>query len=169
MLAVEDQNLVDYTMPWRNMNYDALEYKKQIKVIKRHNQEQKQLMTPAEKMCGLRKEDRLNPAYQKMDEETANIANVMIGGRRIVAKKEEYQDDYDMCDGLKGIIEDSINEGKIEGKIEGESRERARGIQLMVESCQELGASIEAAITQLMTKYQLSRQNAGDFVKQYWR
>ena len=240
VLAVEDQNLVDYTMPWRNMNYDALEYKKQIKVIKRRNQEQKQLLTSAEKMCGLRKEDRLNPTYtlclyhgkekwtgprclkdmmdfgedgeeweqlfsdyqmhlvclnemedfsayqsplkelfaliavksdrkklkklilenpvyRSMDEETANIANVMIGGKRIVAKKEEYQDDYDMCDGLKGIIEDSINE------------ERARGIQLMVESCQDLGASIEAAITQLMTKYELSQKAAGDCAKQYWR
>ena len=63
VLAVEDQNLVDYTMPWRNMNYDALEYKKQIKMIKRYNQSQNLLKTSEEKMCGLRSEDRLAPTY----------------------------------------------------------------------------------------------------------
>ncbi len=252
VLAVEDQNLVDYTMPWRNMNYDSLEYKKQIKMIKRYNQSQNLLRTSEERMCGLRSEDRLaptytlclyhgkerwtgprslkdmmnfgeageeweqlfsdykmhlvclneiedfsvyqsplkelfaliaakgdrtklkkliqeDPAYQNMDEETAKIANVMIGGKRIVAKMKEYQEEfeeeYDMCDGLKGIIEDSKNEGKIEGKNE----ERKVGIQYLVECCQEVGGSVEAAISQLVTKYKLSREFAGDCVKQYWR
>ena len=256
VLAVEDQNLVDYTMPWRNMNYDNLEYKKQIKMLKRYNQSQNLLETSAERMCGLRAEDRLNPtytlclyhgkekwtgprslkdmmnfgesgeeweqlfsdykmhlvclneiedfsvyqsplkelfaliaakndrtklkkliqedpAYQNLDEETANIANVMIGGKKIVAKmkeyQEEYEEEYDMCDGLKGIIEDSKNEGKIEGKIEGKNEERKAGIQYLVECCQEIGGSVEAAISQLVTKYKLSQEAAGACVREYWR
>ena len=64
--AVEDQNLVDYTMPWRNMNYDALEYKKQIKMIKRYNRSQNLLKTSAERMCGLRSEDCLAPTYERI-------------------------------------------------------------------------------------------------------
>ena len=95
----------------------------------------------------------------------SDIANVMIGDKRIVAKmkeyQEEYEEEYDMCDGLKGIIEDSKNEGKDE--------ERKVGIQFLVESCQEIGGSVEAAISQLVSKYKLSLESAGDCVKQYWR
>ena len=102
-----------------------------------------------------------DPAYQNMDEETAKIANVMIGGKKIVAKmkeyQEEYEEEYDMCDGLKGIIEDSKNE------------ERKAGIQYLVECCQEIGGSVEAAISQLVTKYKLSQEAAGACVREYWR
>ncbi len=83
--------------------------------------------------------------------------------------QEEYEEEYDMCDGLKGIIEDSKNEGKIEGKIEGKNEERKVGIQYLVECCQEIGGSVETAISQLVTKYKLSRESAGDCVRQYWR
>ena len=86
-----------------------------------------------------------------------------------MAKMEEYQGDYDMCDGLKGIIEDSKNEGKLEGKLEGKNEERTVGIQVLVESCQELGASLEAAIMQLVTKYKLPQETAKTCVRQYWR
>ena len=34
ILAVEEQNSIDYTMPWRCMNYDALEYGRQVKDIR---------------------------------------------------------------------------------------------------------------------------------------
>ena len=79
--------------------------------------------------------------------------------------QEEFEEEYDMCDGLKGIIEDSKNEGKIEGKNE----ERKVGMQYLVECCQEFGGSVETAISQLIAKYKLSQESAGDCVKQYWR
>ena len=44
ILAIEHQSSVDYTMAWRHMYYDALEYKRQIKEIetsKKDNQPQK--------------------------------------------------------------------------------------------------------------------------------
>ena len=34
VLAVEGQNEINYIMPWRHMNYDALEYEKQIRALK---------------------------------------------------------------------------------------------------------------------------------------
>ena len=63
ILAIENQNEVDFTMPWRHMNYDCLEYGKQLRTIKRKNQQANLLVSGAEKLCGLRQEDRLAPVF----------------------------------------------------------------------------------------------------------
>lgn len=63
ILALENQNYVDYTMPYRCMEYDALEYGKQLKEQKRKNKEKRRLLTIAEKLCGFCKKDRLVPVY----------------------------------------------------------------------------------------------------------
>lgn len=70
MLAVENQNHVDYAMPFRCMEYDVAEYRKQLQSLKRQNRllarQQKPLKfwnNAAERLCGVRKEDRLSPVY----------------------------------------------------------------------------------------------------------
>ena len=114
----------------------------------------------------LRKLIEENPeSYENMDEATANVANTIVGGEVVMAKKEQKYDPEEMCTGLRGIIEDSKNTGK----IEGEREERARGLQVLVESCQEFGATIEAVIAKVVSKYQLSEENARACVKNYWK
>ena len=95
--------------------------------------------------------------YENMDEETANVANTIVGGEVVMAKREQKYDPEEMCTGLRGIIEDSKNE------------ERARGLQALVESCQEFGATIEAVIAKVVSKYQLSEENASACVRNYWK
>lgn len=63
VLALENQNSVDYTLPYRCMQYDSLEYGKQLEELKRSNREEKCLQTPAEWLCGLTARDRLTPVY----------------------------------------------------------------------------------------------------------
>ncbi len=63
ILAIENQLSEDYTMPWRHMNYDTLEYGAQIKEIKSQNKKEKRLKSGEEFLCGLTKEDRLDPVY----------------------------------------------------------------------------------------------------------
>lgn len=63
ILAVENQNLVDYAMPFRCMQYDTMEYGKQTEELKKRNRQSNMLETPAEKMCGMRKQDKLIPVY----------------------------------------------------------------------------------------------------------
>ncbi len=63
VLAIENQNLTDYTMPWRHMNYDVLEYGRQIKEIKKKNKDNKKLHIPAERLSGLTEKDRLVPTF----------------------------------------------------------------------------------------------------------
>lgn len=62
ILAVENQEKVDYTMPYRCMEYDVMEYGKQLGVLrKRNRQENPKNIT--EKIGGIKKTDRLVPVY----------------------------------------------------------------------------------------------------------
>lgn len=62
-LALENQNLVDYTMPLRCMEYDALEYLRQLAELKKKNGEKSGFKTAEERLCKMRKSDRLIPVY----------------------------------------------------------------------------------------------------------
>lgn len=63
ILAVEEQSLVDYTMPWRCMNYDVLEYGRQVKDRRRENEMRGNYGSESERLCRFRKTDRLAPVY----------------------------------------------------------------------------------------------------------
>ena len=63
ILAAENQDQVDYAFPWRGMNYDGLQYEEQIRRLRRENRREGRLGSSAERMCGLRREDRLVPVF----------------------------------------------------------------------------------------------------------
>ena len=63
ILAVENQNLVDYTMPFRCMQYDSMEYGQQIARLRRKNEREADYASAAERFCGIKKSDRLTPVY----------------------------------------------------------------------------------------------------------
>ena len=61
ILAMEAQELVDYSMPLRCMNYDVQEYLRQLRWLQSRTEQVKIYETPAERLCRLRKGDRLFP------------------------------------------------------------------------------------------------------------
>lgn len=63
ILALENQNLVDYAMPFRCMQYDTQEYKQQIDSIRRQNDKAQNYTTSAERLCRIKRTDRLLPVY----------------------------------------------------------------------------------------------------------
>lgn len=63
ILALENQANIDYTLPYRCMQYDALEYGRQLQKLKKNNKILKNLSTPAEHLCGITRRDRLAPVY----------------------------------------------------------------------------------------------------------
>lgn len=63
ILAVENQQMVDYTMPYRCMEYDVMEYGKQIDILRKRNRQGRHSNNIAEKIGGIKKEDRLTPVY----------------------------------------------------------------------------------------------------------
>ena len=91
LIGVENQDMVHYAMPFRCMEYDVLEYKKQLKRIKedyRKVRERKNEMgngAAAEFLSGMRKEDRLSPV----------ITIVFYHG----------EDEYDGCRNLHDMLD----------------------------------------------------------------
>ena len=59
VVGTEIQSYVDYSMPVRGMDYDAVEYKRQISIIKNRRKSKKATKLS---MSPLAKEDRLIPA-----------------------------------------------------------------------------------------------------------
>ena len=62
ILAVENQEKVDYTMPYRCMEYDVMEYGKQLDILRKRNQ-QEHPKNITEKISGIKKTGRLAPVY----------------------------------------------------------------------------------------------------------
>ncbi|MBO4980605.1 MAG: Rpn family recombination-promoting nuclease/putative transposase [Lachnospiraceae bacterium] len=63
VLALENQNLVDYAMPFRCMQYDAMEYGRQLADIRRRNEKEGCYANAAERLCRVTRNDRLIPVY----------------------------------------------------------------------------------------------------------
>lgn len=63
IFALENQSVVDYTMPLRCMEYDFLDYQEQLNNLKETYKIKKETLRGPEKLCGIRKRDRLLPVY----------------------------------------------------------------------------------------------------------
>lgn len=63
IFSLENQSFVDYTMPLRCMEYDFLEYVEQLNKLRESHKIANTVLRGAEKLCGIRKEDRLLPVY----------------------------------------------------------------------------------------------------------
>lgn len=63
ILAVENQANIDYTMPYRCLQYDVMEYGKQLRERKNANRAGNLLTTSPERLCGITKTDKIAPVY----------------------------------------------------------------------------------------------------------
>lgn len=63
IFALENQSVVDYTMPLRCMEYDFLDYQEQLNNLKETYKIKKETLRGPEKLCGIKKKDRLLPVY----------------------------------------------------------------------------------------------------------
>lgn len=61
IIGIENQELIDYSMPLRNMSYDIGEYEKQAGKIRREVRKSNKKVSGDEYLYGFRKEDRLHP------------------------------------------------------------------------------------------------------------
>lgn len=63
ILALENQELIDYAMPFRCMQYDVMKYGKQLDILRKENQRKGKLKTLPELNCKLKRTDRIVPVY----------------------------------------------------------------------------------------------------------
>jgi len=99
-----------------------------------------------------------DPAYQSMDKETAQTLGVLMGINKFKENEETYKTEegnYDMCQAIRELMEDSRlegeKEGKKEGKKEGIAHERIEIIENIMklskcslrEACKVAGKTLE--------------------------
>lgn len=55
ILAIENQHYIDYSMPFRSMQYDVLEYQNQLEELKSRNEAEGIFATANERLCKVKK------------------------------------------------------------------------------------------------------------------
>ena len=70
--------------------------------------------------AGLRRLLEKEPAYKKMDEETAKTVSVLMGVKAFMENRERYKEGagYNMCQAIREMMEDSRLEGEKAGRME---------------------------------------------------
>ncbi len=176
--AIENQNDIDYAMPWRIMRYDQMEYGRQIRDIisSRRAALQKQGRSGGNWIRRLRQDkDGLRElwggeAFSHLDLETAQTMAVMTDSTDLLKKLEITEEGgCNMCLAVEemrrdwmaeGKIEGKI-EGRIEGKIEGKAEGKAEGIIAMG---MEYGLSEDAILEKLQNILDISLQTAMEYL-----
>ena len=87
---------------------------------------------------------------------------------RLLELKENVQNEdggINMC----GAVDQMIAEGMEIGMERGLAQGTERGIKNLIEVCQELGTSYDNVQFQVEMKYNLNQEEAGKYMKQYWK
>ena len=252
VVGTEIQSYVDYSMPVRGMDYDAVEYKRQISIIKNRRKSKKATKLS---MSPLAKEDRLIPAitlvlymgeepwdaaknlhglldfsevperfktyipdYQihvldvchtpddrllefpkdiatmfltikyrdnlptlkkvlktipeieNIEEDTYDVMWNFLDKRMLELKENVQNEDggINMCGAVDQMIAEGMERGLAQG-MERVAQEKVWGIRNMIEVCQELGGTYDNTQFQVEMRYHLSQEEAGKYMKQYWK
>ena len=85
-----------------------------------------------------------NPAYRRMDEETARTIGVLMGIKNFGENEERFktEEGYDMCQAIREMMEDSRQEGETLGEIKGSA---SQIIEIIDNIRKELHCSLEKA------------------------
>lgn len=99
--------------------------------------------------------------FRHLDEETYQVLQEFLQSERILKqeiKKEEGEEQIDMCKALEDLYQDGIEQG-IESGIE-------RGA---VETYQEMGVSKEEVVERIQNRFSLLTKEAEAVVEKYWK
>lgn len=101
-------------------------------------------------------------AYSRIDSETKEILEVIANVKIPEEFKlmEEGEERYDMCKAFEDM--------RLEGYEEGIEKGLIKGIQALIQTCKELGASRETIIEKCMEKFELTGEKAEAYVKEYY-
>lgn len=104
--------------------------------------------------------------YQEMEESAYDVAVAFSGAEELVDIKKNYKKErnVNMCQALKEMLQDERDEGRVEGRIEG----RKEVMELLIQTCEELGLSREATSNKIKTKFMLSDEETEDYLSKYW-
>jgi hypothetical protein len=102
IVGVESQEHKDYAYPVRNMIYDAGEYEKQLRRIRKHVRKNRAGASPGEYLYGFRKEDRLKPV----------VTFLLYAGKEPWEKPKDLWDMLDFTD-VSGQLMEKIQNYRV--------------------------------------------------------
>ena len=98
---------------------------------------------------------------------------------RLLELKENVQNEdggINMCGAVDQMIAEGMERGLEQGMerglkqgMERVAQEKVWGIRNMIEVCQELGGTYDNTQFQVEMRYHLSQEDAGKYMKQYWK
>lgn len=105
--------------------------------------------------------EKLANEYEKhdTDELYKSVMNIIIR-----ANKERFKEAKDMCEALRELFADELNEKVSVATTE----ERRKGIKVLIQSSREYGISRENVLDKLKDKYSLTIDMAEVYMKEYW-
>ena len=77
--------------------------------------------------------------------------------------------DQMIAEGMERGMKRGLEQGMERGIKRGLAQGTERGIKNLIEVCQELGTSYDNVQFQVEMKYNLNQEEAGKYMKQYWK
>ena len=107
------------------------------------------------------------PEIENIEEDTYDVMWNFLDKRMLELKENVQNEDggINMC----GAVDQMIAEGMEIGMERGLAQGTERGIKNLIEVCQELGTSYDNVQFQVEMKYNLNQEEAGKYMKQYWK
>ena len=127
-----------------------------------------------------------NPVYQRLDEDTARTASILMGVKIFMEHKEKYKNEegYNVCQAIREMMEDSRAEGWASGEkagwtqgekagwtqgekagwTQGEKAGLETGIRIFIQSNRDDGAEDTVISDKLQKYYGLSQKEALKFL-----
>ena len=119
------------------------------------------------------------PKIENIEEDTYDVMWNFLDKRMLELKENVQNEDggINMCGAVDQMIAEGMEIGMERGLAQGMERGlecglaqgTERGIKNLIEVCQELGNSYDNVQFQVEMKYNLSQEEAGKYMKQYWK
>ncbi|MGN0141186.1 MAG: hypothetical protein ACI4AD_03100 [Roseburia sp.] len=124
--------------------------------------------------------------YRHMDEDAYDVVAWYTNSTELMQTRDYQREDgkIDMCTAIREMMEDSrregmaagiaegmatgIAEGMATGIAEGMTTGISTGIKALIETCRELGLSREDTLLRTANKFNICKDEAEDYMAQYW-
>ena len=108
------------------------------------------------------------------EENKDNILYQSVMDIVVRANREKFEEVKDMCEALKELMKDELEERERQGISRGIEQGISQGIsqgivQGMIEACRELGASRENTLKKVREKMGYTRDEAEKYMVQFWK
>ena len=110
------------------------------------------------------------PEIENIEEDTYDVMWNFLDKRMLELKENIQNEDggINMCGAVDQMIAEGMERGLAQG-MERVAQEKVWGIRNMIEVCKELGGTYDNTQFQVEMRYHLSQEEAGKYMKQYWK